>query len=185
MEDKFILQAEESVLLIVDIQQGTLLDQMPEKELMVKNSCKLIKIAEELEIPIVVTEQYPKGIGPTAKEIKACLPMDTPMIEKMTFDACTDELLEVLNKLGRSKIIMVGLETHICVFQTTRGLLQRNYQVQLVTDALQSRSQEHRLNAMETLQQMGAVATNHETVIFDLLKVAGTAAFKKILPLLK
>ncbi|MHB1418614.1 MAG: isochorismatase family protein [Bacillota bacterium] len=183
--EKYVLQAENCLLLVIDIQAGTLLDVMPRKELMLRNSGTLIQVARAMGIPIVVTEHYPKGLGPTAQEIVEQLPGDVLIHEKITFDACTEEFVNKLKKIDRKQVLVVGMEAHVCAFLTPRGLLQRGYQVHMVSDAVESRNPDHRINALNQLRDMGAVITNTETVFFDLVKVAGTPLFKQLLPLIK
>ncbi len=185
MLSKYILDAGNCVLLIIDIQQGRLLDKMPRKELLLQNCVSLIKTSEELEIPMLVTEQYPEALGATIGEIANLLAPDTPILKKMSFDACNKDFMNFLKENGRKQILVTGIETHICVFQTARGLMQRGYQVHIVSDAVDSRSPENRKKALEVLRDMGAVITSTEMVIFDLLKIAGTRAFKTILPYIK
>ncbi|MHB1126335.1 MAG: isochorismatase family protein [Bacillota bacterium] len=185
MDEKYVLQADNCLLLVIDIQAGTLLDVMPRKELMLRNSGVLIKAAQTMGIPVVVTEHYPKGLGPTAREIVEILPDNALIWEKITFDACTEEFLNAIQAFGRKQVLVVGMEAHVCAFLTPRGLLHKGYQVHIVSDAVESRNPDHRHNALSQIRDMGAVITNTETVFFDLVKVAGTPIFKQLLPLIK
>ncbi|MGO1370110.1 MAG: hydrolase [Senegalia sp. (in: firmicutes)] len=181
--DKFTLEREESVLVIIDIQEK-LAPVMDYKDMVVKNTQILIAAAKEMNIPIIVTEQYPKGLGTTVEELEKELNEDTK-IEKLQFSACTDEFKNHLDKLGRKKIIMVGMETHVCVFQTARNLLEDDYNVYIARDGVTSRTKENYLNGLDLMRDMGAVITNTETIVFDLLKKSATDEFKILSKMVK
>jgi len=177
--DKFILDKEDTVVLIVDIQER-LAVVMKEKDRVVKNTQHLIELAKMLTIPIVVTEQYPKGLGKTVLELQAALPYYRP-VEKISFDCCGQPtFLEELKDHHKSTVILAGMETHICVLQTCIGLLKGGLKVHLVQDAVCSRTDENWKTGIEFMRNAGAVVTCTETVLFQLLKVAGTEEFKKI-----
>jgi nicotinamidase-related amidase len=177
--DKFFLDKSDSVLLIIDIQER-LATVMKMKDQVVKNCLHLIELAKMLDIPVVVTEQYPKGLGRTVPEIQGALPSYRP-IEKTAFNCCGEPaFLAELRKIGKKKVIVTGMETHICVLQTGLGLLQEGFTPHLVSDAVCSRTKENWRTGVEFLRQAGAVITGVETVLFQLLKVAGTEEFKKI-----
>lgn len=180
---KYELKKEDVVLLIIDIQEK-LMKAMNEREKVYKNTNLLIAAAKQMNIPIIVTEQYPKGLGSTVDELKNNLEQ-YDYVEKNSFTACTATLKEILAKYPQKTIVVTGSETHICVFQTTRDLLSDSYQVHVVKDAVCSRFKENYLNGLELMKEMGAVISNAETVVFDLLKVSGTPEFKAISPLLK
>lgn len=181
--DKFTLTREESVLMVVDIQER-LVPAMKYGQQVIHRTNILIAIAAQLKIPIIVTEQYPQGLGKTVSEISTNLGA-APTYEKTTFSGCTPEVAATLHRLGRSKIIVTGMETHVCVFQTVRGLLARDYAVFLVQDAVCSRTKENYRNGLSLMANMGAVLTNTETVFFDLMKEAATPQFRELLPLIK
>ncbi|MDD4803201.1 MAG: isochorismatase family protein [Syntrophomonas sp.] len=176
------LNQNDTVLIIIDL-QDKLMKAMGKKEKIYKNTNLLLALADQMGIPVIVTEQYPKGLGPTVPEIKENL-KDYHNIEKIEFSAYSG-LEPVLSALGRKKVLITGSETHVCVFQTTRDLLANGFQVQVVKDAVCSRFKENYLNGLELMKDMGAVISNTETIIFDLLKVSGTPQFKAISPLLK
>ncbi|KPK36552.1 MAG: hydrolase [Nitrospira bacterium SG8_35_1] len=177
--EKFILQKSASVLVIVDIQER-LVPAMSEKQKVYDNCGHLIEVSKLLDIPIVVTEQYPKGLGPTVDEIKGSLPSYEPLT-KITFDCCGgDGFLERISSLGRKQIILTGMETHVCVLQTCLSLLKEGCTVHLVGDAVCSRKKGDYLAAREMMRDAGAVITCTETVLFQLLEKAGTPEFKAI-----
>lgn len=183
MWDKYKLNTDDTVLMIIDLQEK-LMNAMKDKERVYKNSNILLKAAKQLNIPVILTEQYPKGLGITVDEIKNNLPKHF-YLDKITFSACGDNLNSELSRLGRKNIIVTGSETHICVFQTVRDLLALGYNIHLAKDAVCSRTDENYNNALELMREMGAVITNTETILFDLLKLAGTPDFKVISPLIK
>ncbi|NLM04023.1 MAG: hydrolase [Clostridiales bacterium] len=181
--EKFILRKEDSVILIIDIQER-LVPAMEDGQRVIDNTNILMTLAKGLEMPILVTEQYPKGLGPTVSEIRENL--DKPLIyEKTSFTAYTDDIAESLKKLGRKKVIITGMETHVCVFQTIRDLIADGYEVFLVKDAVCSRTKENYNNALDMMKTIGAFVTNTESVLFDLMKESGSPIFKKISKLIK
>jgi nicotinamidase-related amidase len=146
----------------------------------VANTIHLIEAAKLLDIPVVVTEQYPKGLGPTVSEIKDALPSYEPL-EKITFDCCKgDGFLEKISLLKKKQIILAGMETHVCVLQTCLSLLKEKYGVHLVSDAVCSRKKEDFIAGKEMMRDAGAVISCTETVLFQLLEKAGSQEFKEI-----
>jgi nicotinamidase-related amidase len=181
--DKFTLVQKESALIVIDIQER-LVPAMPNSQKVIQNTNTLLSVANKLEIPTIITEQYPKGLGDTVQELRARLE-NVKRFEKITFSSYTEELREELNAIGRKKVIITGMETHICVLQTARDLISNGYQVFIVSDGVCSRAKENHLNGLSLMESMGAVITNTETVIFDLLKKAGTPEFKVLSKLIK
>jgi len=143
----------------------------------------LVTTAEQMGIPVIVTEQYPQGLGGTVKEIQDNI-KEYQYVEKMDFSAF-EGLNHLLSTMGRKTLLVTGSETHVCVFQSTRDLVAAGYRVQVVKDAVCSRFKANYLNGLELMQGVGAVVTNTETVLFDLMKVAGTPEFKVISRLLR
>jgi nicotinamidase-related amidase len=177
--DKFFLDREDTVLLIVDIQEK-LAAVMTEKDKVVRNNLHLIELAKRLKMPVMVTEQYPKGLGPTVAEIRNALPFYRP-VEKITFDCCGQPpFLEELKEHNKRNVVLTGMETHICVLQTCIGLLKGGINVHIVQDAVCSRTRENWKTGVEFMREAGAVVTSTETALFQLLKVAGTEEFKII-----
>lgn len=181
--NKFTLSPKDTSLLVIDFQEK-LVPAMYRSEDTIKNAGILIKIAKALEIPTIVTEQYPKGIGHTIETLSTLF-SDTMPIEKMSFSACTTEVTDELSKAPRKKILITGIESHVCVFQTVRALLSHNYQVFVVSDAVSSRREENYRNGLDQMREMGAVITNTETVLFDLLKESTHPKFKELSKLIR
>jgi nicotinamidase-related amidase len=176
---KFSLDREEALLLVIDI-QDRLAVAMSERAKVVTNTGHLIAAARLLDVPVVHTEQYPKGLGPTVPELRAALEPAAP-IEKLTFDCCGEpSFAPALEAAGRSTVIVCGMEAHICVLQTVLGLLARGLVVHVAADAVCSRDAENYRAALELMRDAGAVVTCTETALFQLLGRAGTPEFKAI-----
>ena len=181
---RFHLDAEDAVLLIIDV-QTKLMAAMEETPRVFRNTGILLTAAKALGIPVVVTEQYPKGLGPTAPEVAGLLPPEVRMLEKSSFDAARDGLLPVLEGLGRRSVMVCGTETHVCVYQTVRSLLEQDYRVFPIGDAICSRTPWNYQSGLALMDRMGACVLTAEGAAFDLLKVSGTPAFKTVSAALK
>lgn len=180
---KFTLNREDTVLFIIDIQER-LVPVMKYKDKVINNNLILLNAAKEMDIPVIYTEQYPKGLGATVEELVVLLENGSKY-EKVCFTAYIDDVKKKLLELGRKKVLITGMETHVCVFQTVRDLLSDGYEVFVLKDAVASRTKMNYLNGLELMANMGAVITNTETVAFDLLKTSGTPEFKVISKLIK
>ena len=179
-----LLDKEKTGLVVVDI-QTKLLPAMGNKERVAGNAVKLVHLARLFDMPVVLTEQNPERIGPTIPEIKDILPSYSP-IEKLDFDSCSlDSFIEQLKSKEIINIILTGIESHICVFQTCVSLIEKGYIVHVPRDAVDSRAEENWLTALNLMEKAGAVITSTETVIFQILKRAGTKEFKEMLKLIK
>ncbi|MBI5394458.1 MAG: hydrolase [Verrucomicrobia bacterium] len=173
-----------AALAVVDIQER-LLPAIFEKERVVQNALRLIKGAAALKLPVVATEQYRKGIGPTVPEIASAVPGFAP-VEKLAFSCCgADGFLAALEKAGASDIVLCGIEAHVCVAQTCLDLLDRGFRVFVVADACSSRTPENHRAGLERMRDAGAIIVSTEMVLFDLLDRAGTDEFKQVLTLVK
>ena len=151
----------------------------------VEKYCKAMILAgREMGLPVLATEQYPKGLGTTLPSLREALGA-APLI-KMHFSCGADpEFTKALEATGRKQVVLLGIEAHVCVFQTARDLLERGYKVFVCADAVTSRFEEHRRVALEQMRDMGAVVTSAETCIFDLLHACGTPEFKRVSPLVR
>ncbi|MGC2062716.1 MAG: hydrolase [Thermodesulfovibrionales bacterium] len=177
--EKFILDRQQSVLVIVDIQER-LAAAMAERQSVVANCLHLIELCKMLDIPIILNEQYPKGLGSTVQEIRDALSEYAPH-EKVTFSCCgMGTFAGSLKSTGRSKVLLVGMETHVCVLQTCIDLLAKGYVVHAVGDAICSRTRVNYKTALDYMRDAGAAITCTETVLFQLLQKAGTEEFKII-----
>ena len=172
-----------TVLFVVDVQEK-LSAAMPADALerLVKNTNILLETAKILGMKVLASEQYPKGLGPTLSSL--ALP-NAPM-PKMTFDACSDlAIARALADSGAKDVVVVGMESHVCVFQTARELVKRGYTTHVVADAVTSRREENRVLGLSLCERAGAIVTPAETVAFDLLERAGTDAFKAVSKLVR
>jgi nicotinamidase-related amidase len=178
------LKIEDTVLLIIDVQERLAPAMDPAiYGRMKKNLERLLEARAVLPFEVIASEQYPKGLGPTVAPIKERL--GAPAIEKLDFSAAkAPALMAALEATGRGTVLVTGMETHICVFQTVRDLLPER-KVLVLADAVASRTPENVAIGLELMKQAGATITSTETVLFDLLGRAGTEAFKTVSRLLK
>lgn len=175
---------ENSVLVVIDIQEK-LYPHVENRKDLRKNVVKLIKFCRTLDIPIILSEQYPKGLGGTIEEVKTALKSYEPE-EKTSFSCCgIPEFENKLKDRGRKLAIIAGIETHVCVFQTTRDLLQRGYEVHVLADAVSSRKKADKKVGLQRMNEQGATISSTEMFMFEVLKEAGTPEFKQVAPLLK
>jgi len=184
--DQFMLQREVSALLVIDIQER-LAAAMQESimEQAVKNTGILIETAKLFGMPVVVSEQYRKGLGETLPALAARLGRAV-FPEKLHFDCMKDEALRrEIASCGRKTFILAGIETHVCVFQTALSLLADGYRVVVASDAVASRRKHDWRYALRSLERAGALVYPTETISFMLLEKAGTQEFKKLAPLFK
>lgn len=180
------LLPERAAIFVVDVQER-LSAAMPEEALaaLVKNIGILGEAARQLSLPVVVSEQYPRGLGPTLPDVEEALVDvgEVHRIEKIEFSACAAEGFgPVWERLctERDQWIVTGMETHVCVYQTVRQLRERGVSVHVASDAVTSRTDENRRIGFGLMERLGAVTTSTETVVFDLLGRAGTDAFKAL-----
>jgi len=178
------LKNDRSILIIIDV-QTKLLAVMHNYPLLLENLKKLIRGAQVLEVPIIFTEQYPDGLGQTHPEIFSLLSEVQP-ITKLAFSCCSEEnFMNELHKINRDQVIVCGIESHICVYQTCRDLIDKKYEVHLVTDCISSRKPENTDLTVSKLQSYGVYPTSVEMALFEMLKDASNSAFKKIAKIIK
>jgi nicotinamidase-related amidase len=178
------LITENTVLVLIDFQER-LFPAMHDKEKLLRNVLKLIQGAKVLEIPVVLTEQYPKGLGPTLPEIKELLP-DIRPVEKVSFNCCDEAAFgKALESLKRKQVLIAGIEAHICVYQTAMALVRSGYKVQVVGDCISSRDPENKLVSLFRMGAAGVSPTTLEMALFELLRVARGDKFKQISDIVK
>jgi len=176
-----LLRGDEVLLVVIDMQER-LLPVIAEKEKVVENTLKLVTFARMIGVPIIITEQ--ENLGETIPEIRAKLEAIQP-IAKLEFDCFeSPAFVEHIRRINRSTIIIAGIETHICVAQTALHALV-DYRVQVLSDAVSSRSPHNRAVAIDRMRQAGVTITSTEMVIYELLGTAGTDQFKEVLKLVK
>jgi nicotinamidase-related amidase len=179
-----MLSTETTVLLLIDI-QGKLARLMDRKDALFENLEKLIAGAKILGLPILLTEQYPEGLGATLPRISGLIP-EVKAISKISFSCCREErFMAALDTLERRQVLAAGIETHVCVQQTALDLLDRGYEVHLAADAVSSRTAENRRIGIHRIEGAGAVISSVEAALFELLEAAGGDRFKKILKVIR
>lgn len=152
----------------------------------VKNAYKILKTASLMNIPVVVTEQYPKGLGETVSELKDVFNENTFLFEKTDFSALNNhDVLKKLETLGKKQVILFGIEAHICVFQTAKALIEKGYEVFLIKDASKSRKNYEFETGINLMQQYGVKVSCCEILLFDLLKSSKNPNFKEVQGLIK
>jgi isochorismate hydrolase len=181
------LVREEALVLLVDVQERLAAAMEPELLVrLVRNGTNLLKGAGLLGVPVIVSEQYKKGLLDTVPELVAALPQGTRRFEKLEFSAFANaELARAIVESGRSQIIVFGMETHICVFQTVRDLCHSGFKVHVPHDAVVSRDPENMRVGLVLAERAGACVSATETILFDLLHRAGTPEFKAVSALVK
>jgi len=185
---KRVLNREDAVLVVVDVQERLVpaIDKdLYERSL--KNFKIIIETAGTLGLPILLTEQYPKGLGRTVAPVLAALEGKSyGLLEKLTFSCARDEgFLSAVAGTGRRQVILVGMETHVCVYQTSVDLLNAGYEVFVLDDAVSSRFPHNYHSGIAALRDAGAAVVGTETAVFQMLKAAATPEFKKISSLLR
>ena len=178
-----LLQKETTALLVIDVQER-LMPVIHGQEQIFSSVNKLLRGAEILGLETIITEQYPKGLGNTCKEVE--IGENKTLIEKVCFSCMQSEpVTEQLKLTNKKSLIICGVESHICVLKTTLDALKQGYEVHVVADAVSSRTAENKQIALDRMRQAGAFITSVEMVLFMLLDKAGTDEFKAISKLIK
>jgi nicotinamidase-related amidase len=178
------LEKENTGLLIIDVQEK-LMQVMGQRQRITDNITKLVLLSKLFDFPVILTEQYPKWLGPTTPEVAESLPAYQP-ISKLHFNCCdVDAFNHRLDSEGLSNVIITGVESHICVFQTCASILDKGYRVHVPQDAVDSRTDENWRVGLDLMKQAGAVITSTETIIYQILKKAGTNEFKQMLKIIR
>jgi nicotinamidase-related amidase len=172
-----------AALLVIDV-QGKLAQRMFEKDILLKNCSSLIKAAHILTLPILLTEQAPHKIGATIEEIASLL--RTKPIEKMAFSCALEPVfMKTLRQTQRQELIVCGIEAHVCVYQSVCDLIEQQFDVQVVADAVSSRHENDRRLALSRMREAGASLTSTEMIITELLGGALHPRFKDVMALIK
>jgi nicotinamidase-related amidase len=166
------LRPERTALVVVDLQEK-LLPAIAGRERVLRNSVLLLRLAEVLSLPAILTTQYERGLGPTVREVAEAAGGTAPL-DKVSFGC-----------FGSPEFLVAGIESHICVAQTVVGALENGYTVHVASDAVGSRSEENRAIGLRRMERAGALVSSTEMAIYELLGRSDAAAFKKMLPLLK
>ena len=180
-----ILDKTKAVLIVIDFQEA-FRKAVPDFSLVASRISMALRGFQILDVPIIVTEQYSKGLGKTAEEILFTLPAEFEFIDKTAFSSCgAQSFLDNLQAVGASQIVICGLETHICVNQTAHDLLDRGFQVHLLTDAVASRFTADKQAGLAKMQMSGVIASSVEMALFELMRDSTHEQFKEIQNLIK
>lgn len=174
-----LLDKEKSCLVVIDIQEK-LTPKVVHAKTLVEKTHWLMRLASELDVSMIVCEQYPKGLGATISSLKALFPMHQA-VEKLSFSACRDALFQQeLQKINRKQIILVGIETHVCILQTALDLQAAGYHVFVVLDAVSARHLNDHQVAIDRMKQNGVYIVTAEMVFYEWMSHAGTPMFKAL-----
>lgn len=180
-----ILDRNRTVLVVVDLQEA-FRHPINDFALVASRSSTIVRGFQTLNLPIIITEQYPKGLGRTAEEVLFSLPPEFEFVEKSAFSSCgASAFMEKLRATGANQIVLCGLETHICVNQTAHDLLSEKFQVHILTDCVASRFAQDKEAALKKMQSSGAILSSVEMALFELLKDSKHGQFKAIQDLIK
>jgi len=175
---------ENTILLVIDV-QGKLARLMHKKDELFRHISGLIRIASFLDIPIIVTEQVPEKIGTTISEITELLKGTQPL-PKACFSCCRqDQIMQKLESLNRKQIVVAGIEAHVCVYQTVHDLIHKQYEVQVVGDAVSSRTEMNKHFALDRIKFLGGGITSTEMIACEWLKTSEHPKFREIIRLIK
>ena len=179
-----MIRRESALLIVIDI-QGNLFQAMPDKENLLVNTVKMIKGAKVFNLPILATEQMPEKLGPTIPPVRRELNGVEP-IGKESFSCWqNNHFKKKLEALGRRDAIIIGIESHVCVYQTAIDLIENDHCVYIVTDAVSSRTGENCNTGLAAMKSAGAYLTSTEMILFELLRNAVDAQFKEIHKIVK
>lgn len=179
-----MFEIDKTIMLLIDV-QGQLSQLMHEKDKLFHSLGIIIQGMKILDVPIIWMEQIPKNLGPTTESISKYMTGQQP-VEKFSFSCCNEpKFMEQFKKQGRTQVLLTGIETHICVFQTGYDLINQNCQVQVVTDCVSSRTSENKAVGIQRLIQCGGQVTSVEMVFFELMRAAKGDKFKQIVKLIK
>ena len=179
-----MLQADTAAVIVIDLQEK-LLPTIESADRVIQRTARLVRFARALALPVLWTEQYPKGLGPTVAQVAEPLEGLQP-IEKTAFGCMAHAPFQLaLAQLKRKQLVLAGIEGHICVMQTALGALDEGYEVYVVRDAIGSSAHEELEAGVERMEKAGATIVTTQMAMFELLREAGTPEFKRVLPLLK
>ncbi len=178
------LEPGRTVLVVIDIQEK-FQDLIYRMDMVLDGTTRLVRFCQELDIPVLVTEHYSKGLGATVDRIQDLFTPHRP-IEKIHFSCAGNEAFsQALADTGRDQVVLCGIETHVCVYQTARDLLREGKQVAVAADAVSSCAKANHKLGLRCLREIGAQTPGVQMLMFDILARAGTSEFKKVAPLLR
>ncbi len=174
-----LLDKNKSCLLVVDVQEK-LASQVINAKHMIQRCEWLMRLASELDVPVLACEQYPKGLGYTIEPLRSLLPMHV-VLEKVTFSAYKDShICSEIQRINRKQLILVGIETHVCILQTALDLVAAGLEVYVVLDAISARHLADHHAAIDRMKQAGVHVITSEMVFYEWMKQAGTPVFKAL-----
>jgi nicotinamidase-related amidase len=180
-----ILDKSTAALVVVDIQEA-FRNAIPDFAVVASRASMAVRGFQILGVPVLVTEQYPKGLGKTAEEIQLVINDECRVFEKTAFSSCgAGEFVSYLEHLGARQIVICGLETHVCVNQTAHDLLDRGFDVHLLTDTVCSRFEHDKQAGLAKMRSSGVVPSSIEMALFELMRDSKHAQFKEIQDLIK
>ena len=179
-----LLDVDRSALMVIDIQEA-FRSVIPDFPLLASRASTAVRGFQLMDRPIVITEQYPKGLGHTAEEIRLALSDDFEFVEKSEFSGCLGGIVDDFRSRGVSHVAVCGIESHICVNQTVHGLLDQGFDVHILADAVASRTDENRAIALAKMSSSGAVLSSVEMALFELLRDSKHEKFKEMQSLIK
>jgi len=180
-----ILDSKNTALVVIDFQEA-FRAAIPDFPLIASRISMAVRGFQILQIPVIITEQYPKGLGKTVEEILFTLPADFEFIEKNTFSSCgAQSFKDRLESLNVKQVVLCGVEAHVCVNQTAHDLLNENFQVHLLTDAVASRFSQDKKAGSEKMQLSGVIPSSVEMALFELIRDSKHEQFKEVQNLIK
>ena len=183
MNELGIPEIERTAFVLIDVQER-LTPVLFDAETVIRNANILVKSAELMGIPLIVSEQYPKGLGPTSSRIP--LPSGRRLVDKLTCSCYgCDDFVREMRAVNRSTLVLFGAETHVCILQTALDAKKLGLEVHVVADAVSSRTAENKALGLERLRQSGIFVVSTEMILFQLIKRAGTDLFKQVSALVK
>ncbi|MBN1118397.1 MAG: hydrolase [Bacteroidales bacterium] len=178
------LNKENTIAVVIDMQEK-LLPHMSNKEQVFNNCLKIVKGLRILSVPIIVTQQYTKGLGNTVQEINQAIG-NFSYIEKLTFSCYREpSFIKILNRSSKRNVIILGIESHVCIMQTALDLLYNNFNPVIITDSVSSRNEYDKEVSLWRMRDVGCIMTTTESILFELCRQAGTSEFKEISNLVK
>ncbi|MGB4988029.1 MAG: hydrolase [Pyrinomonadaceae bacterium] len=179
------MNKDKAALVVIDIQEG-FRNAIADFPIVASRASTAVRGFQILGVPILVTEQYPKGLGPTAEEIRLAMPDGWAAAEKTAFSSCgADAFIDGVTELGVEQVVICGLETHVCVNQTAHDLLDRGFQVHLLTDCVCSRFDEDKRAGLAKMESSGVITSSIEMALFEMMRDSRHDKFKEIQSLIR
>lgn len=179
-----MLEREKSLLVVIDVQER-LLPVMSDPDRVLDRAVRAVKGCAALGVPILVTEQVPAALGPTVEALREALEPYEP-ITKDSFSCCGERaFVEAVDRIDPREVLLSGIESHVCVFQTARALIEAGRRVHILSDAVDSRDPENRAVALRRMEKEGAIPSSVEMALFEMLKGASAPEFRKIVKIVK